>query len=207
MLQKKTTYLLSFLMILGTIGSLNAQKVRVVSGKPGVINGQETMDIEYIYDGMRVGKFVDEKDYIDKKVKEYNEDEPGSGDTWVKAWIDDRETRFQPKFEELLNKYLAKSGISISQEDDDSKYTMLVKTTFTEPGWNAFVMKRPAIVDLEIRIVESANPDKTISKITVEKAPGATYGYGDLDTGTRIAEAYAKAAKELGKLLTKKYLK
>ena len=84
---------------------------------------------------------------------------------------------------------------------------MLVKTTFTEPGWNAFVMKKPAEVNLEIRIVESGNPDKSLSKMTVTKALGQTYGYGDLDTGTRIAEAYAKAGKELGKYLYKKHLK
>ncbi len=85
-----------------------------------------------------------------------------------------------------------------------AKYTLIFKTTFTEPGFNIGFMKKNALIDAEVWIVETANKYHVIAKITVIKAPGRTFWGSDYDTGVRIEEAYAAAGKAVGKFLKDK---
>ncbi|MFC2100251.1 hypothetical protein ACFLRZ_00325 [Bacteroidota bacterium] len=186
-------------------GMVHAQKIKLVSGNMSFIKGQKVLKVVYNYDDMKVGK-MDEDKYVSTKVKEYNQDIPGKGDNWQKAWINDRTSRFQPKFELLFNKYLKEKGVSIHTEAADAKYTLLLKTTMTEPGFNVYVSSRPAMINTEVIFTETANPEKVLAKITITGSPGNTMG-NDYDTGNRIQEAYAKCGKALAKYLIKTALK
>lgn len=177
----------------------SAQKIKLVSGKLGFLASEKAVTIEYDYSNMGVGKFKNEEDYIDKKTAEYNEKEAGKGDQWAQAWKNDRATRFEPKFEELLNKNVAGFG-PIFGKSQKSDVVMKVKTTFTEPGYNIAISSRPAMINLEITFSKGGE-DK--AKITLIGAPGTTFGGYDFDTGVRISEAYAKAGKSLGGFIVK----
>ncbi len=200
---KKTGFYFLLGVFFVMTSATNAQRIVKKSGSFAEIKGEKFFNIKYVYDDMRVGKFENEQDYVDQKVAGYNEKKPGSGDKWKEKWIGDRKSRFQPSFEDLLNKYLNKSGVFIDAGNKDSKYIMIVNTTFTEPGYNIYISKKNAMIDVEIIFVETANPDKELLKIIVSKSPGRSMGYGDYDTGTRVQEAYAKCGKELGKWLSK----
>jgi hypothetical protein len=196
--------LIVFLQALALTGY--SQQVVVISGDPAILKGEARIGLLYNYDGMSVGKMT-EADYVAKKVTEYNTKKPGSGDTWNEKWISDRETRYQPKFEDLLNKYLKEFNVSASPEIKDCKYSILLKTTFTEPGYNVYVTKMDASINVEIYIVETTNPSNILVKMTMKKIPGRTAMGDDYDTGVRIEEAYAKCGKNLGIFLQKKALK
>lgn len=171
------------------------QKIKIVSGNINDLQGMSELKLEYDYSGLGVGKFDVEADYLDKKVADKNEDEAGSGDLWRQAWFDDRPLRFEPKFEELLNDYapVIKSG-----QDVEAEITMLVHTTFIEPGYNVGVSRKPAMINLELIFSKG---DEQVLVMTLTKSPGSgAMGY-DFDTGYRISEAYAKAGKSLGKYL------
>jgi len=184
-----------------------AQKLKVFEGNLDALKGEKELHIQYDYSDMTVGKYSEEK-YVDKKVKEKNKDEAGEGDTWHGKWVADRSERFEPKFEELINKFLDGKIKAGSDEDyADAKYTLIVKTTHTEPGWNVGVSRRPAHINVEYWIVETANRETVKAKARMEKIPGQDAMGFDFDTGLRLQEAYAKAGKELGKFLTKKVLK
>ena len=176
-------------------GNLKAQKIKVLEGSIDAVKAESSINLEYTYDNMSVGKFDKEEDYIAKKKEDYNNKEAGRGDTWAKAWVDDRKNRFEPKFEELFTEYSNKSN------SKKAKYTLIFKTIFTEPGYNVGVMRKNAQIDAIVLIVETANPANVIAKISVDKALGRTFGGYDFDTGGRIAEAYADAGKALGKYL------
>jgi len=187
--------------------SVYAQKIKVKDGDLGFLKGQSEILLEYDYSDMAVGKFDKEEDYIAKKVAEYNEKEPGKGDSWAENWVADREGRFHPKFEELANKYLAKANCNADQTNINAPYTAIVKVVFTEPGFNVGVMRKDAMINLEISFVETENRDNVLAVMTMTNVPGRDAMGNDYDTGYRISEAYAKGGKEFGAYLVKKAFK
>lgn len=186
----------SFLLVAATTTSY-AQKIKLIEGKLPNLANEKTINLEYGYNNMAVGKYDKEADYVREKTEEYNKKEPGRGDNWAKSWVADRENRFQPKFEELFMKY---SDMTFSSE---AKYTIIFNTTFMEPGFNIGITRKNATMSGDALIVETANKSKILAKISVDKAPGGALWGTDLDTGTRIAETYATAARALAKFVKK----
>lgn len=209
---KKIKFILAAFLIAGLFSFTSAQKFKVISGSFEFMKEITMLNLEFDYSEMSVGKFKDEADYIEKKKKEYDESEPGRGDKWEKAWIEDREQRFEPRFAEEMNEEFKKRKLDIrAGRDQEAQYTLIFKTTFTEPGFNVGVMRRDAYINGEAIFVESANPENVLATITVYKAPGrfgnAWTGYYDYDTGVRIQEAYAMAGQEMTYFIWKKFLK
>lgn len=193
------------MMMLALVGlttlTANAQKIKKIEGNLSPLKGEKALKIEFKYENMEVGKNLTEEEYIERKVKEYNEKEAGTGDKWRESWVRDREARFEPKFIELFNKYTEKIDLEGTKESA-SNYTLIVHTYYTEPGFNVGVMRRPAFIHVKYTIVKTGTND-IVAQYDQQKIPGAdAMGY-DFDTGTRIAESYAKAGKEFGKLLSK----
>ena len=175
----------------------NAQKIKLREGDISVLKGQSSISVEFIYDGMSVGSYPDEADYIKKKMDDYNKKEPGSGDRFAKAWVGDRKTRFEPAFKEKFEEY---SKILIKP---NSKYTLIFKTTSTEPGYNIYIKRKNAEIDADVTIVETTDRTRVIASISVSNAPGRTFGGNDYETGVRIAESYEVSGKRLGIFIEK----
>jgi hypothetical protein len=179
--------------------------VELKTGSLDSLKQAKQINLEYVYDGMRVGKFDREEDYVAQKVADYNKKQEGRGDRWREGWIDDRAGRYQPKFYELLNKYVSgEKGDLQFGSFKDAKYTLILKTTFTEPGWNVGIMRHPAFISADAILVETQNRTNVLAVITITKSPGNDAWGNDYDTGERIQEAYAKAGKELGIFISKK---
>jgi len=192
---KKIASLAFVLLISGIILQANGQKIKTVSGNPDILKSETTINIEFVYENVSVGKYKNEQDYITAKTEEYNKKEPGKGDSWAASWKRDKEARFEPKFEEL---FTITSGMTIS---DRAKYTLIFKTISIEPGFNIGITRKNAEIDAEVWIVETANRDNKVCVLTISNVPGGTaFGY-DFDTGLRISEAYANAGKKLAKYL------
>jgi len=184
------------LLCLGVAITLNAQKFKVTQGSLSPLKGETSFNVQFTYENMTVGKKT-EVQYVEEKTENYNKKETGRGNKWAKAWVDDREKMFEPKFIELF----CKSNLSISHEPQ--KYTLIFNTSFTEPGWNVGVSRASAYISGVVTIVETENPSNVIAEISVERAPGRdAMGY-DFATGTRIAEAYAVTGKKLPKFIMK----
>ena len=176
-----------------------SQKIKLIEGDLSSLKGQKGIKTEFKYDDMAVGKFPKEDDYIAKKKSELNGKEAGRGDAWEKSWKADRQERFEPQFRELFSKHS-----DLSTVDESAPYTLIFKTTKTEPGFNIGVTSRPAFIDGEAWVVESKNPSKVIAKITILKALGRDVMGFDYETGARLQEAYSKAGKELGAFIRSK---
>lgn len=174
-----------------------AQRIRVVEGSLPDLKNEKSINTEFTYENISVGKFDKEEDYIKAKTEEYNKKEPGRGDNWAKSWVTDRKNRFEPKFDELFTKY---SDLTIN---NNSKYTIIFHTTFIEPGFNIAITRKSAAINGEALIVETANKSKVIAKLSVDKAPGNSFWGNDYDTGERLSETYATAGKALGKFIKK----
>lgn len=183
----------------------SAQSMKLESGGLDFLKGQTALNVEYLYDGLTVGKET-EQAYMDKRMAEANKKEAGAGEKWQAGWKDGRAKRFEPKFEELLNKQWEKKGVKAGK-NPDAKYTLVLKTTNLDPGWNAGVMRQPASVSTEAHFYDTKDRSKTLAVISIQKAPGRdAMGY-DFDATYRMQEGYAKTGKELGSFLLKKALK
>lgn len=192
---KKITSVLAFIAISFCFLQANAQKVKTTSGNDNVLKSETTINIEFNYDNLSVGKYKNEQDYITAKTEEYNKKEAGKGDNWAASWKNDKASRFEPKFIELFK---INSGMSVMT---DAKYTLIFKTLSIEPGYNIGISRKNAEIDAEVWIVETANRENKVATFTISNVPGGTaFGY-DFDTGLRISEAYANAGKKLAKYL------
>ena len=180
-----------------------AQRIDLRSGDVAVLEGQKVVNVQYDYSDFGVGKFATEKEYLDKKSAEYNAKEAGKGDEWRKAWVADRKNRYEPKFEELFNKGLEGKGLKADQGNPDAKYTFVVKTVFLEPGFNVGVMRKNAYLNYKVDLVETTSKSP-VAEMVLNNVPGGQFMGMDYDSGTRIAESYAKAGKTLAAFLDKK---
>lgn len=177
------------------IGTTRAQKVKTVSGNADILKPETSVNVEFVFENMSVGKYATEKEYISEKKAEYNAKEAGKGDNWAQSWENSKANRYQPKFIELFTET---SKMTI---DKNAKYTLILRTVSIEPGYNVGIARKNAKIDTEIWIVETANKNNKVAVLTMDDVPGGTpFGY-DFDTGLRISEAYAKAGKKLGNYL------
>lgn len=191
---KKLFFLLCFLFTSSVM--LQAQRIKKLEGDPKELAGQTKLNVVFSYDNMRVGKYDQESEYIAEKKADYNKKEAGRGDKWEESWKGDRKARFEPQFTELFEKH---SSFAIGNYPD-AKYTMQINTTRTEPGYNIYISRKNAEIDLEVIIVETGSK-RVVAKYSVKNALGRTFGGYDYDSGTRVEEAYATAGKHFGKEL------
>lgn len=199
MKQSKLGLLILFVAFAATSFS---QKIIKLEGDLSFLSSAKGLNIEYDYSEMGVGDYNNEEDYVNKKVEEYNKKEAGRGEKWKESWVGSRERVYHPKFEELFNKYASKVGVDVSQNRADAQYTLIVKTTFTEPGFNIGITSRPAGVSFEYIFVETGT-DKVVARYSQKMVPGAQAMGMDFDTSTRISESYAKAGKMFGGFIAK----
>ncbi len=191
-----------FIVLISIVFALNlqAQKIKQVKGDLAFLKGQDEIGVQFTYDkDLKIGPGT-EQEYIDKKMAEAEKDEPGKGQKWLDAWKADRTSYYQPKFIELFEDVLRKKEVVLLENSENTKYTMIVNTTFIEPGFNVGVASKRASADMVITFVETANPSNVVAEFTILKTPGTAM----YDAGSRVGESYAKAAKYFAKYLLDK---
>ncbi|MNU73223.1 hypothetical protein D3C71_627010 [compost metagenome] len=198
---KKIIYSLGLVFGFATIA--NAQKIMLIEGDLAFLKGETELNVVYDFSDLEVGDYPSEKSYKDKRIKELNEKEAGRGDKWSESWERDKEVRFPEKFEELLEKGLAGNKVQAGRNNDNANYTLIIKTKFIEPGYNVGVMSKAAAVSYEYIFVDKKDETKVLAKLSQRLVPGAQAMGMDFDTGTRIAESYAKAGKMLAAFIIK----
>ncbi len=205
----KCLTLLSFILLIAGRGF--GQKVKLEEGDLSPLKSEKTIAFAFSYDSMMIGSSghhppgpphppgpghshgqQTEAEYVAKHTEDYNKKSPGKGDEWAKAWKDDRETLYEPGFTKEFEKY---GGL---QPDPKSKYTLIFKTTNTEPGFNVGFMRHNAEISGVAWIVETDNKSHVIAKISVTNAPGGSFFENDYATDERISTAYSEAGRGLG---------
>jgi hypothetical protein len=198
----------SIILLAGLImvaGNVFSQKLK--SGSFTALKGQTVINLKYDYSNMAVGKYKNEKDYIDKRTADLNKKEAGSGDKWAEAWVSDRQARFQPMFEKTLNMPLNVIGVSVRDNAPDARYTLIVRTIFTEPGFNIGVTRQNAYINMVVDLVETANEATVLGTVEMNKVQSSSmWGY-DFDTGARIESCYDRAGDWMGNFLYKNAFK
>jgi len=178
----------------------NAMGIKVIlySGDVKALKGDKKLCVKYDYSNMMVsGKKEDV--YLNEIVIARNKKEPGTGDKWKQAWFDDRAKKYQPKFEELFNKYLADKGVMVTEDSMDTKHTIIIRTTYSEPGYFAYFRDAPSYINVDITVTETVDKSKVVAKMAMSNVSGMIMG----DAGSKLMEAYALCGRTLSIYLSK----
>lgn len=182
------------------VGFTQAQKIKVTSGDLTFLKDLAELNVTFEYpEDMKLGKTTQDA-YIEKKMKDAEKKEEGAGEAWKDSYYADRTDHYEPMFMQGLDQYTG--DLYVVQDDSDYEYTMIVKTTFTEPGFNVGIQSKKSAIDVELTFIETANPENVVAVMTILKAPGAA----TFDQGLRVGDAYFTAAQAFGKYVKKKYL-
>src|SRR6056297_136150 len=96
-------------------------------GDLSFLKGQQQVNVEFDYEGVMVGKKT-EAEYVEEKIAEREEKAGmGEGEKWHDRWLNDRPTRYEPAFLELLNKSV-KSDVTFG-DFPDAQYTLRFHVT------------------------------------------------------------------------------
>jgi hypothetical protein len=179
--------------------SLKAQRIDLVEGSLSNLKGVKSYNIEFKYDSnMVIGTMTPAKKYLEDKRSQWEQREPGKGAEFVSKWFDDRKKRYEPSFIINFEHY---SGFKM---DSNAKYTLVLKTTRTEGGWNAGIENHPGEIDGELLVVDSSEKTNVIARISLRDCMGKNATGGDLEMTNRIQSAYAAAGRWLGDFLRRK---
>ncbi len=201
---KKTITAVLFLFTVAMFG----QKLKVQEGNIKNLSGITEYNLEFDYTDVQIPKYDSEEEFLADKAKKREEKEPGLGEKFKKTWFTDREEFYEPKFIESFNKRFTKGTIvNADKENTEAEYTMLIHTTKLYAGYNVGIVRHNAEIDVIVTVFETANPDNVLfsGKYLDVQGSGAM-GY-DFNSGYRISECYAKAAKSFAGYLKKKALK
>lgn len=202
----KTFSILLCILFVGITTNIHAQRIKLKEGSLDAVKNDTAYSFEFKYDNMSVGRYDKEAEYISAKTASLNEKQAGRGDAWAKNWVSNRAQEYEPKFIDLFNAFTG------SNANSNSKYTIIIHTTATEPGYDVaggitLGSSKSATINAEVTIVETANRSKIIAVITIDKAagaPGATFSGTTKEDGTfRITAAYGTAGKDLAKFIKK----
>ena len=190
-----------------------AQIVAFNSEEIEILKHEKTINLEFSYDSMAVidpvANYQTEDDYIQKKMKEHNDAEPGKGKKWLAEWNRNKIVLFEPTCIKYLNKRLGKYGVEAGKNQPTALYTILVKTVLIDTGWPGWsYVYGPATINLEMIIYKTNDKSKIVARYYfygITGAGGAT-DYSS-SSGERIGYAYRYAGYIIGELLVKKVYK
>jgi hypothetical protein len=161
------------------------------------LKGEKNFNLQFSYEGLHVGKLT-EKEFLSVQEDKFKE-----------RWFSSRKSLYQPIVETNCNIYLEKKGMLVKEGATDAKYTLIIRTLNTEPGYsnarvylnnpNSNARSSQTYITCSVDIVETANPEKVISRLTSYSVDGVD-NYEDVQ---RIAGAYEYFGKYLGKYLLK----
>ena len=212
------SYFLFFL--LGTSILVSSQKLTVLTGSQayceGVLGEAHLFLIKYSYEGMRIGEYSREQDYIDAETDRLNKIKAGKGDVWKEKWNSSKLNKFQPTLEKYCRSLLSKSNVRIGRDIEEAEYIMLINIHAYE---KEYIRGKDVIsCSFNIEIID-AETEKSIVKTAIAKCserPNSSVGisvypgipmpspwnkYGII---SRLNGVYAKAGKLIGEFLFNK---
>ena len=157
-------------------------------------------NLVFDYSGMRVSFFKTEEEFMTNKEKELSAKGPEKVEIWKTGWINAKKEKYPPAFERNLNKVIAKRNMKATLNADSSKYTLMVKTLFIEPGLYYGLGYQNSYVSFKYEFYQTGNPEPLLTLI--EDNVNGRYD-GPSFAEARIAGGYSNAGRLLGNYILK----
>lgn len=200
--------MLSLVILLLITFSVSAQfgayKMVISSGNLKALKGVTELQVEYDYQGMKVGD-MDEEDYIKKHMADMEKIKPGSSADWKVKWVEDRKNKFQPNFEKYFSAGLKKIKMTAGPNVQGAKYKLIIKTIKTEPGLytGVSVVAKDTYIDVDAILVENSDPDTQLCVIRCTRFVGDAGDFASYDVSLRIMMSYSNLGKKLSGFIIK----
>jgi hypothetical protein len=102
--------------------------IEISAGDVMTLKDITNVNIVYDYANMSVGEFQNEQDYLNKKMDDYAKKDPEKAEIFRDNWFSARQALFEPKFEALFNKSMAKIGMVGTNYSNTAPVTLKVTT-------------------------------------------------------------------------------
>ncbi len=194
---------LSVYLLLFLCGSMiNAQKFQVTSGDLHAVSDAKSFNVVFEYDPNMNVKKLSEKKYLKVQAEKKEILEEGSGYEFIQLWYKNRTEQYEPTFIQQFNSFnLDGNQLSVGQNKESPKFTILVKTTKIIPGYSDIFYVQAADVKFEIEIYANDNPEKILCGMKT-KIRGASV----TEEFERIRTAYGNLGLALSKRINRKAL-
>ncbi|MFB6258703.1 MAG: hypothetical protein ABEH38_08420 [Flavobacteriales bacterium] len=173
--------------------------VEIVSGDKTLsyLDDKKKIAMKFDYSNTTVGgDEQSEKAFIKQKVKEKNEEEPGSGEEWKKKWENNQKNVYQPAFRSQFSEYLIECDYDLADKPKDADYTAIVHIEMIEPGFYGGVVHKPAEIHTRMEVVKNGKEDSP--KTTMKDEHGTSTGE-HMTTKDRLRNAYKNTAMKYGR--------
>lgn len=182
-----------------------SQKIDVIEGDVKFLKGMKILNIEYDYSEMLVaGK--KEKEWVAQCIRVKDSIKQGNAYLWHKQWLEGRESDFEMRFEENLNRNLKKCGISTFDNQQKAGHLLILKTISIEPDANTGIgtKSRNAYVSFQAIFVDSKDKKNVLLKLDIKKCLGGFTSLDfDDDCVNLVVVAYGVCGKALGKYINR----
>ncbi len=177
--------------------------------KLSFLEGKEKIGIEFDYSETTVGDLeTSEDEFLEKRIKEKNEEEAGSGDEWAEQWQNDKTGTFHPDFIEKMNKWwdYKLDGTLKVVNDPEMEERLVIKVERIEPGFYGGVVEKDAELDTKMLLIEDGNKDspKTILGIKELSSPSGPF---DKSSTRRLGRCYEESGHYYAQHIAKKLSK
>lgn len=194
----------STLVMLVMVGA-TAQKLKIQEGDYKNLKGIDIYSLVFDYSDVQIPKFDNEADFLKDKMDKREEKKAGDGERFKNDWFNDRPDRYHPKFIESFNKRFDDGIVKVTENPTD--YTMEIHTTKLYPGYNVGIVRHNAEIDATFTVYKTDDEGSILFRGSYRDVQGnGSMGY-DFNSGERIAECYAKLAKNIAAMHKKKVLK
>ena len=197
----KKVYIL-ILVALFTICNVQAQKAKITQGSLGVLKGETELHFEFDYSKVQVDGLT-ETNFVNKKAKEMNKEKKGSGDEFKEKWENSKETLFNKRLVEDVNKELTDFNL-VAGEFEDANYKAVVKSVLIYPGYIAGPFSKPATVTATVSIVKMDN-SAVVAVMTIKEAKSGSMDLSAVFSGLefRVGAAYSAVGEAIGEAIVK----
>lgn len=163
-------YLILALTFMASAVTLSAQKIQWTKGDLSVLKGQKGVVTKVDYAGMQVSD-MSEKAFLDERRATFNSEKPGEGDKFYDNWEAAKKAE-DGKFVKRFNEHFTKAAKEKVTAGAEGPYTIILKPTSMDLGKGRYFGTKPALVDFDIFIVESANPSNIIAQGSARQVKG-----------------------------------
>lgn len=190
-----------FSFVILTLYSADGQKIKAADGDINKLTNVSEYNLVMEYsENLKIPNYESETDFLDFQFKKKEALEKGLGKRFKADWFENRNKVYRPEYIKAFNAFTLKKRQVRIIEDEETKYTMVVKTFLIYPGYHVEVWYEHTKLEITLTIFETANPENILYSSEIIHAEGR----GGSTDKERISTAYLNLGTYLSKYFHRK---